>query len=857
MVGEFNTMAKKKQNNRFLNFLNSMAGGFTQANTIDKTTLGTDGQTSISSAERTELVKRISQSTGPFIPRSNPDNYSRYIRPLTQSIAQMKLDNTALGVLAPEIKAAENIVIPSIMSPTDLKDSEITINSRSTLVDEEVNTRISSLLHDHFNNTLKLSNKIPEWIKEALYGAGSAPILVLPITEIDTIMNDPSAILSKTTITGNSTESLLITNEKLNKLINFEKESVFGIADSAHKTIHSKKNIKDFSELRPAIESLITNFISETGSSTKKSNMTDASYNLEDKFKNGTYSELKTFAEEAIEAISIVDNPDILKVDKAKKNKKKADLSQKIIIHYKTQSLITLNPESKASLGNPVVYELPAESVVPVFTPGTPTDHIGYFICLDEFGNPIHIDSTALDRDLGNARRTSPNNLYKSFGVDKHFHLGETRDPKRERDILMNGIYETIINHHLQDRLKESGFDNAYIGATENVYRCLFARYLSNRRTKLLFVPKDFMTYFCFKYNDDGTGRSQIEDIKFILSLKVTLLICRMMASMNNAINRKRINVNFTEDMGDPIQFIEMLKKDAIDKSIVNFTYDVTDITRTLAQRALTVNAKGVPGAENFDITTEPNEQNNIKPDESLMDDINNMMILSLDVTPSAMNLLSENEFSRSVASNNLFFSRKISAKQKIVCEKVKRYIQIYISMSQDLKDQIKDILKQGASNKDDKSVKPEFNDDGTVDDTNLDEVVSDIIQQIETSLPSPDVAPNKTEFEELDAMISSISTALEAVFDNDLNSDDPIAALRAVVKSDLIRDYMKRIGISRDTHIPDIDASFLAQFTEYKHRIVNMKRAMTDIVEKTTLGSVSDTSSDTDSISGGAPPSF
>lgn len=841
-------MAKKQRSTGLVRFISRMADGFSTPVPLGKTTLDTDGGTSMSSSERDAMARRIDQTTGPQAPRQGMDSYGKYIKPLTAHIAQTKLDNAAMRVLAPEIRTAENIVIPSIMSPTDLRDGEIKLLSTSSLVDDEVNTRISEVLDTHFNKNMKLSVKLPEWIREALYGAGAKPLLCLPITELDIIMNDPTAVLSVTKTSGysaeaiatHSLESLTTASSRLADMDGVEKVSIFGIADSIHKPPTTTKKDKDSSlelnSLRPAIESALSGFMKEVGATPIDSKKADTPYNLEAKFKSGQYTELQAFATEAIANLAIVDNPDILKLDKAKKAKKQAELSQNIVVHFKTKMLITLNPEKGASKGNPVVYELPPESVIPVFTPGTPTDHIGYFIAIDEFGNPIHLGERDQDNNLGDNRRTSPGALYKSFGMDSQFHIGSQHSTKIERDALMVNIYQTIIDAHLKGRLKNSGMENTYIGATENVYRCMFSRYLSERKTKLLFVPKDFMTYFCFQHNHDGTGRSQLEDIKFILSLKITLVVCRMMAAMNSAINRKKINVQFTDEMGDPVQYIEMIKKEAIDKAIVSFTYDPSEITRTLAQRSLTVNAKGIPGAENFDITQEPNEYKNISPDNELMDDLNNMMVLSLDVPPSAMNLLAENEFSRSVATNNLFFSRRIQAKQKIVCELVVRYVQNYVLLSEELKKDIRDILNLGTKDKDGKTSTKE---QGTVDEDTSEESVNakiiDIIKHITATLPAPDVAPNKTEFEELDGMITALTSALEGIFDNDLASDDPIPAMRALIKSKLIRDYMTRIGVSKDVLIPDIEAGFLQELIDYKQKLANMKAGLATVIKVTT----------------------
>lgn len=836
-------MAIKRQN-AIMAFLRRMTG-VDLSLSIPKTTLRTTDPQSVSTGERDTIITRLSQDRTPSPAQGGGmDAFRHYIQPLTREIAATKLDNKAIERLAPEVIAAKTIVIPSILSPNDLQDGKITLQSTSVLVDVQSNACISKLLDDHFNHTLKLSEKLADWIDESLYGAGSKPLLVLPITELDTLMMDPDAVQGANESKGVALEALarLQHPERIDNL------SIHGIADVAHgaKKTTPRREL-DFDQLRPALEAHATSFITEAGL-TPKPGLVDevgrgGSYNLSGKLKSGTvyHKALQSFATEAIAAVSVIDNPDALKVDRAHKAQRQVKVQKDLMLHFKIKTLLTLNPETTESIGNPVVYELPPESVVPLFTPGAPNDHIGYFIAIDEFGNPIHVTQEGTTTDLSDSRRINPAALYKSFGFDSTYHT-QGNQSKTQQTALMVHIYQTIIEAHLNNRLKDSGFDNVYIGSNENVYRCMFARYMQLRKTRLLFVPRDLMTYFCFKYNENGTGRSKLEDIKFILSLKITILVCRIMASMNAAINRRKITVNFDPKMGDPIAYMEMIKKEAIDKAIVNFSYDPTDITRTLAQRSLTVEAHGIPGAENFSISQDANEHRSNHPDETLNDDLNNLMILALDVPPSAMNMLNENEFSRSVATNNLFFSRRMAAYQKIVCRMMARHVQIYTTMSQTLKDEIRKILHQGDGK--DKTVSlaegaPEAVLAGDAANKtrvfSIDEKLIDVIQHIQASLPAPSIAPNKTELDEFDALVTSLGTTLDAVFDNDLASDDPIPLIRSLVKSDILREYMKRIGLSRDIKMPEIDATTLSHLMEFKLTLENIKKGLKQTVDKIT----------------------
>jgi hypothetical protein len=795
---------------------------------ITQSSLGTDTEKSISSSERDIIVTRIVEATrGPIKQRGNA--YQNYIQPMARHIANNRLDAKAIEALAPEVKTAKEIVIPSIMSPSDMRDGEIGITSTSKLLTDDENKKITELLETHFNGTLKLSTRLPTWIHEGLYGAGAMPVLVLPVTEIDTIINDPTAILSKTKMyDGSESLTLPLVNNLTTAITLIENTSILGFADKKIPSIGMLET-PSLESLKSSIDLVIEAHVKELPP-TKE---TPRSYDRSKAWSSAVKTNMQTFTTGVLEQLNIVDNPDLLKTDKARKSTKSAEMTSRMVNIYKVKTLITVNPESKQSVDDPIVIELPPESVIPIFTPGTPSDHIGYFILLDEYGNPIHITDDGPVTDLNDSRQTTPGALYKSFGFEDNQTLkgGKTTS---EQTALMANIYQTIVEAHLKVRLKNNGLNNIYIGANSSIYRCMFARYLSQRKTKMLFVPRDLMSYLCFRYNDDGTGRSKIEDIKFILSLKITIMICRVMAAMNNSIDRKKININFTEQMGDPIQFMQMVEKEVIDKAMTNFTYDPVEITRTIAQRALTVVPKGIPGLENFEISTEPNPANDIRPDEALMEDLNNMMILGLDVPPSAYNQLNENEFSRSVATNNLFFSRRIAAYQKPVCEHVARHVRIYTQMSKPLKDAIHKILSTGTEKK---KGAPVVEAGTTEHKSTIEEKFIDVIKNITAVLPAPNLAPNKTEFEELDAIIASISTAIDALFDNDLgaNDDNPIAHIRSLVKSDIIRDYMAKIGVSRDVLIPNLsDPEFIKRLIESKLNITNIAAGLKQTVDTT-----------------------
>ena len=92
----------------------------------------------------------------------------------------------SLNVLAPEIRDASEIYISSIISPTDLQTQSIQVLLENTDLGPEIEDKISTILTDFFNNDFELAAHMKEWLHDAIFQDGAAPILVIPQINIDT-----------------------------------------------------------------------------------------------------------------------------------------------------------------------------------------------------------------------------------------------------------------------------------------------------------------------------------------------------------------------------------------------------------------------------------------------------------------------------------------------------------------------------------------------------------------------------------------------------------------------------------------------------------------------------------------------
>ena len=857
-------MAKKLS--RIVDVFQTVGGiGHTEQNQTPRKVVNS-AASMLSTSEREKIIRRIANTSQPS--DLADDEPFRYAQDLAKRVSVTKKDNIEIRKLAPEVNQAAAIMIPSILSPTTLQEVRIQFTSASPDSSPEENDRVGQIITNFFNDHLKINVKMAEWIKEALYGAGSRPLLTIPITELDDLINNKAYQRTETSSDAEPSRVALESFDTLYKKT-AEQVNVYGFGDT-------KQNHEIPASMESALESAydsLTQAVSKHVPSynDKKADQKDQRITKATEF----FAEL-TKDVLAEENFQITDNIGILK-SKYFNDVALERLDNKVKVKYKESAYISLSDQhDRPMVGHPLYLELPPESVLPVYTPGTPTEHLGYFILIDESGNPTSLMETSeqATKPINIQKRSTFDNLFKAFGFEDMRTYGQVESS------VMNEIYQQIVDAHLKRRLKNNGFINVDLGGDNSVYRAMFARYLTKRKTKLLFVPKSFMTYFCFNYNENGTGRSKLEDMKFVLSLRITTLVCRMMSMMNSSVDRRNLTITLPPNgrVPNPLQFMEDIKREYLMKSLVTFSYDPNEVNRSMAQRGLSIKVKNMPGIPDYDITNELNERTAASFDTQLLEEIKNMMILDLQVPPSAFNATSENEYSRSVATTNLFFSRTIGHYQMITCANGGHFAKQYIGMSKPLQDQILEAIREvrkgdkktGATEAKDQSEAPaettgltdsDIKDigkkkdvkgkvkksdkdsekeelaakDGTADhDAGLSDqkLLESIIAHIEMILPKSEVSPAKAQFEELDSFVQTLTTMIDSIYSDDLFSTDAdlkeaIGSIRAMVKSQIIQEHLRRVGLGANIKLPDLKNFMSTDLLEIHQAATNLKTAL------------------------------
>ena len=748
------------------------------------------------------------------------------LEPISRELIDRKADHAKLMSLAPEIEQAASILIPSILSPNDFRKNIFLISIESQNESEKVISAITELVTKHFGDHLNLATKLSDWINDAMFRVGSKSIMILPTKTISDLKNQ---------LTG--------TNESLGAAVT----GLYGEIEASLEHFGSDKvRSRTFTDDDIVNKAMSSEIFSSMMLENHKDGSTPQSIERKVRtyVKSGIEPMLKKLSEKKpvlfVNDLRALLQPQLcnviaLEAIDSKILAKLGEVDPKII-RRKPESGDELSPQTYKStpyldLSNivkdddvssyPAMIDIPSEAVIPISIEGSPSNHIGYYVLLNENGTPLSMEADGVENQSDGIGSQRINNMYTSFYGNANFSMQKRISIDAKREIL-NSVYDSYLKGVFHAKLDDMGFSKYKVNLAEDLSRVMFYRLLKNAETRILYVPKKLMMYLAFDYHGDGTGRSKIDNIKFPLSLKITLIITRLISLIESSINRRKLNITLDESIGNPLEILRTVKKTMTANKMYGITYDPSSIIKSVLDKELTIVPNKIPGVEEFSLTDEANNVDYPRPDDAILEEINNMYMLSLGVPPSAMNRLSEDEFSRSVASNNIFFSNQLKTYQTVICSFMSTLIVTYINYSSKLKGEIQTIIKNdtGSTTGDDPKtkMKPEAR-------------VADILNTMKFTLPSPNLAQDKSAFDELKDYIEIIDTVLQNTLGDELIGDGDlggtIKTLRANIKREILQEHIKTNSILSELEFDGLANVDIVAMVNNTQKLKNLKAAL------------------------------
>lgn len=617
--------------------------------------------------------------------------------------AKRNADAASLMRLLPDVELSAQILVSSILSPKDMTSVELTFLGPKNVFSPDLSNALLNRVRTYFEESYKIKPLLPEMLRDVLFEKGSYPVAVLPENAIDDFINGKKRV---------STEAL---------------------KDMFHPT-GVAKNI---------------GVLGNSGTNSPAGNATRRGVSMESLLRNPSAEEISSIDNrvcyvseemsayktgEREEYLTVTDNFVSLKIPKLNAAIKQEAVRKHYVANglgfaleaatsdlsdHQLERLFYSNrqqsPELMASfkkphqlerrsVGEPLVMKLPSESVIPVHVPGNVKHHIGYFILLDQEGNPLEVpDGDAyyqgLSRQLGAGGNSLASNIIRK--VETNMGTGGSFDTANQGHIDMGTqVYADMVERDLLARLKNGYYaDTMGLARPEEVYRLMLSRVLSKKYTQILYLPIEYLTYIAFKYGDDGVGRSFMDDTSVINTLRTVILFNDVMSSVKNSIGQTKVSMTVPEHDPNPLKTVEIAQDEIVRSRMLNLPMSASnpaEIMEFIQRAGYQWEFTGNKALPDLKFEFQESQRQFGKTDTELSDMLRKASIMAHGLSPETVeNGLNQVEFATSAVFNNVLLSKRVLMHQEMFTPMVSDHLRKVAGASDSLVQDLKQLIKE------------------------------------------------------------------------------------------------------------------------------------------------------------------
>ena len=643
---------------------------------------------------------------------SNPDGASGMTvagaQEISRSIMARMEDNQNTMQLFPDIELAEQIVISSILAPKDMGSSELIYKLTDNRFPAVLTNELLGVLKEHISKNYKLREQCSDILSDAMFKKGSHVKAILPESAVDELINSNSVVATENIFpsdifadrTGSSLTSMNLlgspvpkdTTERRNPKYVLESivnagagvsPSIYNEDESVRKALEGLVEVTDnynllkFQKLVDAIS--VSSVRKAVGTRLDKASMTFATESY--KFFEGKKAEGKMTEEQM-----------------------KQLLYRNSVSQYKPFLTIPSKDNlRRKSVGRPMVIDIPSEAAVPIHVPGSPEKHIGYMVPVDADGNFITLGSV-FDNAAGMAGMMSSDKSNSSLGSLLTEKARKNLATQNEQPTIENAteIYADIIEKDFLQRLANGKYGRELrIGRNMDIMRIMLIRALKAQFTRLVYVPSEYVTYFAFKYHDNGVGKSYLDDLANITSLRALVLFSKTMARVKSSIETTHVNVKLDPRDHDPAGTLEKAKH-LIAKTRQQFfphgLNRVVDLTDWISRAGIQITFEGHPKMPTTSFDFETKNMQHPPPDDGLEEDFRYQTYMHFGLSPDAVDTAAKSDFATVIEKSSIMFSKRVTVWSDAFSEDLTDYARKILNNDNELIDALLEVLKNHKS---------------------------------------------------------------------------------------------------------------------------------------------------------------
>lgn len=760
--------------------------------------------------------------------KNNQDDFSR-LRTLYEDNSQKINDAHGAIELLPDLALVIQTAVATTLSPIDLTKVDITFN-----VHQNSPETLSSTLNKYFNNkdNFDLSTEASKILSESKYYYGAYITIFIQPNMINKIINLNTKIRKDSIqpsyydkvpglpIVNNNgdlinQEKVKLTDKKSNESFSISNEDIIngkcniGLIKNGKKEFEivgneSINTLEYFSSHKEESKLLLNEGLDLKGLNSinlSQIELTDNPFILAKSYANEYLVEQKTSSILSSLGFEGYDDNLSTKIKSKRTNSNGFKLDENkdnIYLNRETETIPTQNftnidiTEEEKIQFNPILLKGNPESVIPIIKPGKPDEHIGYFIILDENGHQL-----SCTKDSNYFKTLTQKLKEKILNTGNNSMFFQSPTFKLEDQIAFKPLIDKYLEQFeekLSNVIKDSlMLSELKIDFPEELFTVMLTRQLTNQKTRVLYLPKDLVSYIAFNFNDNGIGVSLLEKTKLYTSLRAILLFASIIAGINNSIPAKKMSIKLDEDDIAPRERIEDIME--IYAKLQSGTLQIGtlqpyDLIESLQKASISVEIEGGEQFPNTKVEMLELPKTQTKPDQELMEYLKHAQYAGLEETPEVVDSTYEGEFAISIVNRNLLRARRFLDAQIAFTSKkhgLSEFVQKYILAGGTLFKEIKDLYDSlPAKDKEEMSFK-------------------DMINSIEVKLPAPDLSIVNARAAALEDFNKLAEQVISAYISEDMIGDllkgeeiqtSAIDAIKLAVLKKLQREFIKANNI-------------------------------------------------------------
>lgn len=701
---------------------------------------------------------------------------------ISSDIGQDAIDSNSVFQILPDVELSEQILVGSIISPKDMSSVSLDFTVAEHQFESELARSLLHIVEDHFKQEHKIDESLDTMLEEILFTRGAYILATLPENNLDQIINDQTKV------------SMEQFSQVVRRISSGQPMGFLGHPAESNVSMESYTNSREASTIKGSIglESKVLELphltVSDDFNKLKLPRVNDLRRavkigNLMGRHKVSMESRAKGLSPEDIDRLY---------------NAERSTAPKPTHVLHSQEYL------AQPSVGHPLVLKLPIEAVIPVYVPGEPSNHVGYFLMLDEAtGRPV-VKEEGKDHYgeiRSNFKANTKDNSSELVRQVKEAMGGTSGRDDVDMDQIQE-VYGSIIENDLINRLRNGIYGEEFeLGTTDEIYRIMLYRTFKARKTQLLYIPKELVTYMAFDYNKHGIGQTLLSQSKILSSMRSVLLFAEVMSGVRNAIGRKKTNIQIDPHDPDPEKTISDIQSAVLESSHRGFPLGSPDPAQTLdyLNRAgfdfsINVESEAYPTTrvEFDDYNTQVNAGN-----PELQDRLRRMHISGMGLSPDWVDPQQSPDFAVSVVNNNLLMTRRVIRYQKHFTAFLSEFISNYTRHSSKLREQLLEALT-GKKEK----LSPELK------KLKVEEVLEVFIDSISVTLPMPDTTRIEQQLAAFEQYNSLLERALDAHVTPDLFPPEMLAQDPDILNQvfTTIRAYYQRVWLERNNIMPELD---------------------------------------------------